>query len=213
MGQTEAVCPACGYDFQDAVPPPPSLAKKLAWSGVVGVIFAAAFHFWWPDFYRDITTRPYTSFRHQVPPEIPATAQWLRSQDPLPLAALRGKVVWLEFSFLRCGGCRNMTPQLVEWHNKYSPDGLVIIDVYNGPADRQFDVGIKTVDKHLQREKVPYAVMYDHDGSFCATYGVIGYPVGYLIGRNGRVVWEDAPHGNQSRVERKIRQALAVKMQ
>jgi hypothetical protein len=101
-----------------------------------------------------------------------------------------------------------MTPHLVKWHEKYSQDGLTIIEVFNGSVDRQFGLDVNAVQDHIRTKKVPFAVLYDADGTFCNRYGIKGYPIGYLIGSDGRVIWEDAPHGNQRRVERKIRRAL-----
>jgi hypothetical protein len=41
----------------------------------------------------------FNSFMNQAPPEM-AGGAWLNSSEPLSLASLRGRVVWLEFSFL-----------------------------------------------------------------------------------------------------------------
>lgn len=42
----------------------------------------------------------FNSYVNQTPPELAATGAWINSQENLSLAALRGRVVWLEFSFL-----------------------------------------------------------------------------------------------------------------
>ena len=213
MGQVQTVCPHCGYDFSLA-DPKPTLFSRLTtffWLCVLLIWVGAIFHYLWPDFYRDITFRPCLSFWGQVPPELVASGEWINSHEPLTLQSLRGNVVWLEFSFYRCGGCRMMTPQLVEWHRKYAKKGLVIVDVYNGEADKQYsDDPLADLQGHVMKERVRYPVLLDEAGTNCSRYGVEGYPSGYLLDRDGKVVWEDAPHGNQARVERKIVAALGV---
>ena len=42
----------------------------------------------------------FNSYLNQVPPEL-AEGAWINSAENLSLAALRGQVVWLEFSFLQ----------------------------------------------------------------------------------------------------------------
>jgi hypothetical protein len=101
MGQTEASCPRCGYDFSEGDPSRGERLKGWIWAGVFVVALGTGFHWWWPDFYVDITTRPYQSFMESVPPELPDAPQWLTGNPPSTLASLRGKTVWLEFSFLR----------------------------------------------------------------------------------------------------------------
>ncbi len=45
--------------------------------------------------------RYYTSFKGKAPPEIASDkADWFNAADALTLAKLKGKVVWLEFSFI-----------------------------------------------------------------------------------------------------------------
>ena len=40
------------------------------------------------------------SYMNQSPPELAVGGEWVNSGEILSLAALRGRVVWLEFSFL-----------------------------------------------------------------------------------------------------------------
>ena len=46
------------------------------------------------------SSRYFNSYIQQTPPELAAAGAWINSQETLSLAALRGRVVWLEFSFL-----------------------------------------------------------------------------------------------------------------
>lgn len=103
-----------------------------------------------------------------------------------------------------------MTPTLEEWHKQYADAGLVIVDIYNGKADKlYYPDPLANLQRKLAQHPVSFPVLYEDGGETSARYGIQGCPSGYLIDRSGRVVWQDAPHGNQARVERKIKAALA----
>ena len=65
----------------------------------------------------------------QVAPEITG-ASWLNS-EPLSLAGLRGRVVFVEFWTFGCVNCQNVLPQLRGWHERYGPAGLTIVGVHS----------------------------------------------------------------------------------
>jgi thiol-disulfide isomerase/thioredoxin len=58
--------------------------------------------------------------------------------SPLNLAALRGKVVWLNFWGLRCGPCVRELPALQKIHPDYADKGLLIIGVNADGVDSEF---------------------------------------------------------------------------
>ena len=96
-----------------------------------------------------------------------------------------------------------MTPHLVKWHQQYNSRGLTVIDVDNGAIDE-----LQAVEAHVRTERVPFAVLHDNAGATCSTYGVRAYPTAYLIGRDGKVIWEGNPGGDFAAIERTIEKAL-----
>src|SRR6188474_3133812 len=68
-------------------------------------------------------------FVGQKAPELKKLPVWLNSA-PLSLEALRGKVVLLQFWAFDCPFCAEATPKVIDWHQKYSKDGLVVIAVH-----------------------------------------------------------------------------------
>jgi peroxiredoxin len=96
-----------------------------------------------------------------------------------------------------------MTPHLVRWHDEWKDAGLVIIEVNNGRMD-----SLDELRQHIDEHGIRFAVLHDVDGQVCDAFGVRGYPAAYLIGRDGRVVWQGHPQGEAA--ETVLRQALAT---
>ena len=96
-----------------------------------------------------------------------------------------------------------MTPHLVKWHQQYNSQGLTIIEVDNGAVDQE-----QAVEDHVRSERLPFAVLYDHKGTTCQNYGVRAYPTAYLIGRDGKVIWEGHPGGDMAALEGIIQKAI-----
>ena len=65
-----------------------------------------------------------------------------------------------------------MAPHLVRWHNKYSDDGLQVIEVFGRSDDRKCGKGSDVVKKHLDDYEVPYAVLFAEPAWIEKTYGV-----------------------------------------
>jgi thiol-disulfide isomerase/thioredoxin len=145
----------------------------------------------------------YFSFLGREPPELAPGGNWLNPADGPTLASLRGKVVFLQFAFLECPSCALMTPHLERWHQAYGPKGLVVLYVDNGLADR-LDGAKATVASR----KIPYPFFHDPEGKTLAAYGVRAFPTAYLIGADGKVIWEGGPLGTEASLEERIVKAL-----
>jgi len=52
--------------------------------------------------------------------------EWVNS-PPLTLRSLRGRAVLVDFWDYTCVNCLRTLPYLVEWHRRYSPNGLTIM--------------------------------------------------------------------------------------
>ena len=130
--------------------------------------------------------RDYTG---EQPPELSAApGDWLNYDSGLTLAGLRGHVVWLEFSFIACGGCQMMKPQLQGIQRRFGPEGLVVVEVNNGAFDTR-----EAVAEEIRHQQPNYAVLWDKQGRTCDAFGVTKYGTAYLIGVDGRVIWGGNP--------------------
>ncbi len=97
------------------------------------------------------------------------------------LAALKGKVVILDFWASWCGPCRHNNPRLVKLYNKYHSKGL---EIYAVSLDEENDNWTKAV----LHDKLTWVQVIDTKGweaPSAALYGVDAIPASFLIDRKG----------------------------
>ena len=86
----------------------------------------------------------------------------------------------LDFWATWCTPCRGEIPHFVEFQNKYGEQGLQVIGI-------SMDDGPKPVREFYQQFKMNYPVALGNEKVAEAYGGVLGLPVTFLIGRDGRV--------------------------
>jgi hypothetical protein len=96
-----------------------------------------------------------------------------------------------------------MKPQLVSWHKNYAEKGLVVLDIDNGDIDPKANV-----KANVDKEKLPFAVLWDKAAKNCTKYGIKGYPSAYLIAVDGTVVWEGVPGAGDPGLESAVKAEL-----
>jgi thiol-disulfide isomerase/thioredoxin len=117
------------------------------------------------------------------------------------LAALRGRVVLLNFWATWCAPCQIEMPRFAEWQAKYKAEGLEIIGV-------SMDDEAAPVQALLLKVKVNYPIVMG-DAKLGLQYGgVLGLPVTWLIDRKGivRAHYKGEPDLNS--MEAEIRKLL-----
>lgn len=155
-----------------------------------------------PGQLQDGLDRPYAA------PEISGITHWLNSA-PLDRAALKGKVVLIDFWTYSCINCIRTLPYIKAWHQKYKDQGLVIIGVH--APEFAFEGKRENVEKAIQKFGITYPVAMDNDFSTWKNYQNRYWPAHYLIDRNGQVVYTHFGEGEYEVTEANIRQLLGLK--
>lgn len=99
--------------------------------------------------------------------------------NPITLAALRGKVVWLNFFATWCPPCQQETPILRTLSDAYRDRGLALIGISvqeTTPAD---------VAAYAQRYRLRYTIGFDGSGDVLREYRVFALPTQFFIDVNG----------------------------
>lgn len=96
------------------------------------------------------------------------------------LAALKGRVVYLDFWASWCGPCRKSFPWMSDLQARYASQGLSVVAV-------NLDEDHAQVEKFLAAYPPGFTVAYDPKGTSAEHYDVQGMPSSYLIDRAGRI--------------------------
>jgi peroxiredoxin len=96
-----------------------------------------------------------------------------------------------------------MKPNLVRWHKDYAEKGLVVIDIDDGSADT-----MDALKKNVEKGEVKFPVLWDKEGKNCEKYGIKAFPSAYLVGVDGKVLWEGFPNPEVEAIEKLIKAEL-----
>jgi DNA-binding beta-propeller fold protein YncE len=121
----------------------------------------------------------------EAAPEFPDGLDWLNVPQPLSLAALRGKVVLLDFWTYGCINCIHIIPDLERLEAEY-PDELVVIGVHSAKFDNEGDTAnIRSV---IARYGLTHPVVNDRDFAVWDQWGVNAWPTVVVVDPAGNIV-------------------------
>lgn len=119
----------------------------------------------------------------------------------LQLSSFRGKVVLLDFWATWCDPCREETPHLVELQQKYGDRGLQIIGI-------SMDDGPEPVRGFYQQFHMNYPVVMGTAKTGELYGGVLGLPIAFFIGRDGKIYSKKIGAQSATALERDIEKLL-----
>jgi len=139
-------------------------------------------------------------------PDFTGTQRWFNSK-PLSLAALRGRVVLVDFWTYTCINCIRTLPYLKAWDARYRKAGLTIVGVHSPEFSFEKDAG--NVQNAVHSYGIRYPVVQDNDLATWQAWGNQYWPAEYLIDAQGRVRHVHFGEGEYTQSEDAIRSLLA----
>jgi methionine-S-sulfoxide reductase len=138
-------------------------------------------------------------------PELAGATAWVNSK-PLTRAALRGKVVVIDFWTYSCINCLRALPYINAWYEHYKDSGLVVIGVHS--PEFGFEKDSANVRMAVQKFGVKYPVAMDSDMALWNAFHNRFWPAHYFVDANGKIRGHHFGEGKYARSERTIRQLL-----
>ncbi len=157
------------------------------------------------------SSQPSVELKNYGPaPEFTGISQWLNS-EPLTLAALKGKVVLVDFWTYSCINCIRTLPYVTKWYDTYKDQGLVVVGVHT--PEFAFEKDTHNVSQAIDRFNIKYPVAQDNEYATWTAYSNQYWPAEYLIDQNGNVVHVHFGEGDYEVTENAIRQLLGMNTQ
>jgi thiol-disulfide isomerase/thioredoxin len=126
--------------------------------------------------------------------------------QPLSLAALRGRVVLLHFWAFSCVNCLRVLAELRRLELRF-PDELVVVGVHSPRLPREADH--EAVLNAVARHHVLHPVLDDPDLATWSQYGIRAWPSLVLIDPEGYVAAEASGEGHGRALERAVAELVA----
>jgi thiol-disulfide isomerase/thioredoxin len=138
---------------------------------------------------------------HGAAPEFVGIEGWLNT-PPQSMERLRGQVVLVQFWTHRCGSCRHVLPSTQLWHERYAPEGLVVVGIHTPETEAEADVaGLQAAIHELG---LTFPVALDSRYETWDAYGNQYWPAHYLVDRDGDIVLKHVGEGDYAETEAEI---------
>ena len=116
---------------------------------------------------------------------------------PFDLAAYSGKVVLLDFWATWCVPCQAEIPHFVEFQDRYHGHGFQVLGI-------SMDDGPQPVQAFYQKYKMNYPVAMGTARIAESYGGILGLPVTFLIGRDGRIAAKYVGLTETNKIQQKL---------
>lgn len=117
---------------------------------------------------------------------------------PSSLAALKGRVVIVDFWASWCGPCRMLAPKLSTMKNRFGAQGLSVVGITSDDAEH--------AALFAERHGMTYPSLTDPNADTNKAYGIVGLPTVVVIDKKGVV--RDVFVGYEPSVETKMAQIV-----
>jgi thiol-disulfide isomerase/thioredoxin len=140
-------------------------------------------------------------------PELHGAGGWLNVPAPLSLAALRGKVVLLDFWTFCCANCLHVLDELRGLEREFA-DVLVVVGVHSPKFAHEADHD--AVVAAVERYDVRHPVLDDPELAMWRQYAVRAWPTLVLVDPEGYVVAQASGEGHAAGLAEVIRDVAAA---
>lgn len=131
---------------------------------------------------------------------------WFNS-DPLPMAALRGYTILIDFWDYTNQSCIHALPYTKEWHKRYSDKGLVVLGVHT--PEFPFARDPLNVRAAIEKLGIKHAVVMDNEYLVWGSFRNQVWPTKYLVDRHGYIRYLHTGEGSYQSFEQSIQSLLA----
>jgi cytochrome c biogenesis protein CcdA/thiol-disulfide isomerase/thioredoxin len=141
-------------------------------------------------------------------PNFQGITAWVNTPggQPLSLAALKGKVVLVDFWTYSCINCQRSLPHVESWFARYHADGFEVVGVHT--PEFAFEHVVSNVTQASKQLGVVYPVAVDDGYRTWNAYQNQYWPAEYLIDATGEVRHAEFGEGNYGGTESLIRTLL-----
>lgn len=139
-------------------------------------------------------------------PELTGGKGWLNTDKPLSIAALRGKVVVLDFWTYGCVNCMHIIPDLKRLEAKYA-NQLVVIGVHSAKFANEKET--ENIRRIVVRYELEHPVVNDADFTIWRAYAVRAWPTVMLIDPAGYIVGKAEGEPSYDALDKAIGQLVA----
>jgi thiol-disulfide isomerase/thioredoxin len=139
-------------------------------------------------------------------PALEGAIEWLNS-PPLSAAALRGKVVLIDFWTYTCINWRRTLPYVRAWAEKYKDHGLIVIGVHT--PEFGFEKNRDNVRRAVDSLAIKYPVAVDSNYRIWHAFNNHYWPAIYIADARGRIRYQQFGEGAYVDSERALQQLLA----
>ena len=139
-------------------------------------------------------------------PSLDGATGWLNS-DPLTPAALRGRVVLVQFWTYTCINWLRTLAHVRAWSERYRDDGLVVLGVHT--PEFSFERDVRNIRRAVQSMRIDYPVAIDSDYAVWGAFANHYWPALYFVDAAGRIRHHQFGEGDVEESERVLQRLLA----
>lgn len=138
--------------------------------------------------------------------EFAGISQWLNSDEPVSVQALRGKVVLLDFWSYSCINCQKTLPVIQQLHEAYKGHGLAVVSIHS--PEYAFEKETRNVQSSVDEFALTFPVGIDSDLETWKAYDNAYWPSLHLADAQGQIRYFKYGEGLKGLLEQHIRTLL-----